>query len=118
VSEGAIVQTWDLFIPERGSRRPFRSILDRPERIRVAWHRDAKGIHKLLDTDGKHNGLALCEPLWEIREYERVIAYDLSAYYELIEGGRLMHPGTPAISSEVGFCDWVTVPSSGDREAA
>lgn len=82
VHEPGVRRTWELFIPERDSR-PFQAVLDRPERLFVAWHRDADGIHELLDGEGCN---ALGHPpdarLWEVREYRRVFAYACSAYYE------------------------------------
>ena len=79
-------EVYDLHIP--GRRRPFRSILPCPERIYVAWHKDAKGIHELLDANGHSHGHPPTEGLWEVVAYDRKVWESgwTSAYYEVAEG--------------------------------
>jgi hypothetical protein len=79
------VETYDLYIPEL-MWRPMRSILNCPERIYVAWHRQAEGIHDLLDEQGHDQaGGVPRDSLWEVREYVRAIHYpNAAAYYERV----------------------------------
>ena len=79
---------FDLYIPERGLRKPFRAILDCPERLYVAWHRDCEGIHELLDENGHRHGFPPQDRYWEVREYERTVHCPEAreAFYERIGG--------------------------------
>lgn len=77
------VKSWELSIPEL--RNPMRAILDCPERLFVAWHRHAIGIHELLDEDGCMDGFSPQPDLWEVREYRRTWHLEgYSASYERV----------------------------------
>lgn len=85
--------TYKLYIPERGTKRPFNAILPCPERIYVAWHRDSRGTHELLDADGlNRRGSRPNETLCEVRAYDRAMHYPGAneAFYETaaLEGQR------------------------------
>lgn len=79
------ITTYRLFVPELGSRRPIYAILPCPERIKIAWHRDARGVLELLDEHGhgKYGGPPQ-ERLWQVREYQRTTYYEdaRKAFYE------------------------------------
>lgn len=70
-----------LYVPEL--RKPLDAVIGTPDRIRIAWHRDAHGIHELLDADGNTKlGHPPQASLWEVREYQRVTHGDGYAHYE------------------------------------
>lgn len=70
---------YELHIPELA--RPFRSILPCPEILKVAWHRDALGIHELLAA-GEQDRYQ--DDLWQVRSYRRAVHYPEAreAFYE------------------------------------
>lgn len=80
LDENGRARVFELHIPEL--RQPCRAILDRPERLFVAWHKDAKGIHELLNSAGVGRYGVPQEDLWEVREYARAILTETAAYYE------------------------------------
>lgn len=93
-----VPEVYDLHIPEL--RRPFRAVLPCPERIYVAWHKDAEGVHDLLDQRG-HNryGHTPQDRYWRVEAYDRAV-YEPGwnvAYYERVD--RL--PGTRAVKAAI-----------------
>lgn len=78
-----MIETWALTVTEPG-RRTFRAILDRPEVLKVAWHRQVKRVCDLLDEHGHGRyGTPPQASLWDVRTYRRVTRTDYAATYEL-----------------------------------
>jgi hypothetical protein len=60
----------------------YDAILPCPERISVAWHRQAKGINQLLDGEGRGSyGIRPSPEFWRVREYVRKEHYGPWASY-------------------------------------
>jgi hypothetical protein len=114
------VKTWELSIPEL--RKPMVAILDCPERLFMAWHRQAIGICELLDENGHSNGFPPQDSLWEVREYRRVSHVEgYCASYEPVptHGQRrdqhqeIAHSGTVTrVLPNIGIADFPAVTTS------
>jgi hypothetical protein len=67
-----------------GPRYPlkFDAVIGTPERIYVAWHRDARGVHELLDANGHTKlGHPPQDKLWEVKTYERMSSGERWGHY-------------------------------------